>query len=111
MKYMFLLFNEETAVDLTPEQSQEYSAFGDTAQLRVEQVAGEALQPARTARVVRVRDGKAMVTDGPFIETKEQLGGFFLFDCPDLQTALDLAAKCPAAWTGSVEVRAIQEVG
>ena len=54
---------------------------------------------------------KQWCTDGPFIETKEQLGGYFLVDCPDLETALDLAAKCPTSWTGSVEVRAVQEFG
>jgi hypothetical protein len=111
MKYLLLLFHEKTAIDLTPEEEQEYLDFRDDARARLDGVSGEALQPARTASVVRVRDGKAMVTDGPFIETKEQLGGFFLLDCPDFETALEMAAKCPTSWTGSVEVRAVQEVG
>jgi hypothetical protein len=68
-------------------------------------IAGEALQPIATATTVRVRDGKRLVTDGPFAETKEQLGGFYLYEAANLDEALDLAAKIPDAKNGSIEVR------
>ena len=68
---------------------------------------GEALQPTTTATTVRVRDGEALVTDGPFAETKEDLGGFYLFECQDLDEAIELAARIPGAQHGSIEVRPI----
>ena len=68
-------------------------------------LAGEALQPIATATTVRVRDGKRLVTDGPFAETKEQLGGFYLIDVPNLDDAVHWAARCPVAAGGSIEVR------
>ncbi len=68
-------------------------------------IAGEALQPIATATTLRMRDGKRLVTDGPFAETKEQLGGFYLYDAANLDEALDLAAKIPDAKNGSIEVR------
>jgi hypothetical protein len=70
-------------------------------------VAGEALQPTATAKTVRVENGSQMVTDGPFAETKEQLGGFYLIDVPTEQEALDWAAKMPSLPRGSVEVRPV----
>jgi hypothetical protein len=70
-------------------------------------VAGEALHPTTSATTVRVRDGKALTTDGPFAETKEQLGGFYLLDCKDLDEAIEYAAKIPGASHGSVEIRPI----
>ena len=71
---------------------------------------GEALQPTGTATTVRVRNGKTHNTDGPFAETKEQLGGFYLIDVPSLDQALAWAAKCPGAAYGSIEVRPIMEI-
>ncbi len=68
---------------------------------------GNELQPTHSATTVRVRDGKVLKTDGPFAETKEQLGGFYLIDVPDLDAALKWAAQCPGAKTGSIEVRPI----
>jgi hypothetical protein len=68
-------------------------------------IAGEALQPIATATCVRIRDGKRLVTDGPFAETKEQLGGFYLYEAANLDEALDLAARIPDAKYGSIEVR------
>ncbi len=70
-------------------------------------VAGEALHPTATAQTVRVRDGEPLVTDGPFAETKEQLGGFYLIDVASREEALEWAAKIPAAPYGSVEARAV----
>ena len=70
---------------------------------------GKELDDIRTAKTVRVRDGKVVVTDGPFAETKEQIGGFFDINLPDLDTALDFAAKIPASEYGSIEVRPVVE--
>jgi hypothetical protein len=70
---------------------------------------GKELDDIRTAKTVRVRDGKVLVTDGPFAETKEQIGGFFDIKLPDLDTALDYAAKIPASEYGSIEVRPVVE--
>jgi hypothetical protein len=72
---------------------------------------GEALQPSTAATSVRVRDGETLVTDGPFAETKEELGGFYLFDCKDLDEAIELAARIPGAQHGTIEVRPILELG
>jgi hypothetical protein len=71
--------------------------------------AGEALQPTSTATTVRVRDGRTLTTDGPFAETKEQLGGYYVVDCKDLDEAIEVAAKIPGADGGSIEVRPIME--
>jgi hypothetical protein len=73
--------------------------------------AAEALQPVATATTVSVRDGRRIVTDGPFAETKEQLGGFYLVDVPSLDDALECAARIPGARTGRIEVRPIMELG
>jgi hypothetical protein len=70
---------------------------------------GEALRPSSGARTVRVRDGQRVVTDGPFAETKEQLGGYYVVDCPTLEDALEAAARIPGARSGAIEVRAIEE--
>src|SRR5688572_15452306 len=99
---MLLLYNEEPTeqgAPPTPEQMAPWITFGQEAEKVAHQTSGEALQPSMTATVVSVRDGKRMTTDGPFVETKEQLGGFYVFDCPNLDVALDLAAKIPWAST------------
>ncbi|MBV1911655.1 MAG: YciI family protein [Kangiellaceae bacterium] len=70
-------------------------------------VAGDALQPTDTATTVRVRDGKTVITDGPFAETKEQLGGYYLLECDSLDQAIEKAAQIPSAASGSIEVRPI----
>jgi hypothetical protein len=70
---------------------------------------GEALQPTPTGTTVRVRDGRTLTTDGPFAETKEQLGGYYLIECDNLDQAIEAAAKMPAAPNGAVEIRPIQE--
>jgi len=110
MKYVLLFFNEKTARDLTPAEHDSWVAFQDQARRDVTEVAAQALEPAATATVVTVRDGKRLTMDGPFVETKEQLGGFFLIDCENLEAALALAARVPIARTGHVEVRAVYEV-
>jgi hypothetical protein len=72
--------------------------------------AGEPLAPSTTATTVRVRDGRRLTTDGPFAETKEVLGGYYLLECDDLDTALDAAARCPGAAYGSIEVRPLLDL-
>jgi hypothetical protein len=86
---------------------QGYQTFSDHLQQSGAMRGGERLQPSHTATTVRVRDGETMLTDGPFAESKEQLGGFYLIDAPDLDAATKLAAQIPAASTGCIEVRPI----
>jgi len=87
-----------------------YQALGEELRGRGEYVAGAPLKPVATATTVRVRDGEQVVTDGPFAETKEQLGGFFLVEAPSFEQACEWAAKVPAAEYGSVEVRPVMPV-
>jgi hypothetical protein len=108
VKYMLLLFNEEGDKPPTPEEMATWQAFGEAAAKIATQVAGAALQPSGTASVVSVRNGDRIITDGPFIDTKEQLGGFYIFDCQNLDIALELAAKIPWAPTGHIEVRPVK---
>lgn len=110
MKYMFLLFNEERSEEPTPETMAPWMVFGEEAAKVATQVSSEALQPPETASVVSVRNGETIITDGPFIDTKEQLGGFYVFDCENLDLALELAAKIPWAPTGHIEVRPVMEI-
>src|SRR5207302_7560281 len=86
---------------------EQYRAFGESADGQI--VGGAELQPTRTATTVRVRDNETIVTDGPFAETKEQLGGFYLFECGSLDEAEALAAQIPGAATGAIELRPAQE--
>jgi hypothetical protein len=88
-----------------------YYAFTNDSRAAGVNRGGEALQPTSTATTVRVRDGKTVTTDGPFAETKEQLGGYYLFECKDLDEAIQWAAKIPGAKFGSIEVRPIWEFG
>jgi hypothetical protein len=86
------------------------NAFADECRRRGAFVAGHPLQPEHAATTVRVRDGEALITDGPFVETHEHLGGAYVLDCRDLDEALELAALCPMAEQGSIEVRPIVSV-
>jgi hypothetical protein len=86
-----------------------YNRFEDDVKAAGVKLAGEALQPTQTATTVRVRDGQIVTTDGPFAETREALGGFYMFECRDLDQAIEWAARIPGAATGSIEVRPIQE--
>ena len=83
-------------------------AFGEEVHGNGAFVAGEALESVSTATTVRVKDGERLVTDGPFAETKEQLGGFYLLDCKDLDEAIAYAAKIPGAQSGCIEVRPVR---
>jgi len=112
MKYLCLIYEkEEIFARLTPDESQnlmrEYFTFGDDIRNSGHYIAGQALQPVSTATTVRVRGGKVQSTDGPFAETKEQLGGFYMIEAKDLNDAIQVAARIPAARTGCVEVRPI----
>jgi hypothetical protein len=108
MKYMLLIYGaerEEWARLSEDEQkavSEEYFAVGRASGME----GGDQLQPAATATTVRVQDGRTLTTDGPFAETKEELGGYYLLDAPDLDAAIELAARIPAARLGgAIEVR------
>src|SRR5215211_7426573 len=111
MQYLVLIYSEEPTGAPDPAQigavMEEYNAYSQMLRDRGAFVSGEALQPTQTATTVRVRDGQTMTTDGPFAETKEALGGFYLVEAADLDEALAFAAACPAAQYGSVEVRPI----
>jgi hypothetical protein len=112
MKYAFLIYTDP---DLDAARSDEenqriidaYWKFEDVVASRTPVLAGEALGPAEAARSVRVREGKTLKTDGPFAETKEVLGGFYLLDCKDLDEALEFAAMIPSAVDGCIEVRPV----
>jgi hypothetical protein len=108
MKYLCLVYGEEELVRHVPDA--ECVACNEALQANGQRIAAEALQPVRTATTVRVRDGRATVTDGPFAETKEQLAGFYLIDVPDLDDAIRVAEKIPAARVGSVEIRPVREL-
>jgi hypothetical protein len=110
MKYALLIYTNETADAQASDEEkaatyQGYDAFGKEARDQI--VAGEALVPTSSATTVRVRDGQTLVTDGPFAETKEQLGGYYIVDCANLDEAIALAAKIPGAKVGSLEVRPV----
>jgi hypothetical protein len=87
----------------------EYFAFTEAIRKSGHYLSGEALQPVQTATTVRIRNGKLSTTDGPFAETKEQLGGYYLINARDLNDAIQVASRIPSAKLGSVEVRPIQE--
>ena len=108
MKYMLLLFDQKTANQLTEAESAAWYAYRDETRRTVDQeFGGLPLQPPSNATVVSMRNGQKVTTDGPFIETKEVLGGYFILDCDNLDTALDIASKAPCALTGHVEVRPV----
>ncbi len=113
MQYLLLIYTPEAVEAAMSPEAQEaymqgYFAFTKEVEDRKVLVGGEALQSISTATSVRVRDGKTVVTDGPFAETKEQLGGYYLLDCPNLDTAIEMAAKIPGAVHGTIEIRPIQ---
>ena len=88
-----------------------YFSYGAEADAAGVVIGGDALHATSTATSVQVRNGKVITIDGPFAETKEQLGGFYLFDCDDLDQAIDWAAKIPHASTGTIEIRPIAQLG
>ena len=112
MKYLLLICgNESELAKRTPSQGAAiFKEFGEFTQSIINTghfVAGERLQPTSTATTVRVRDGKTLTTDGPFAETKEQIGGYYIVEAKDIDDALAIAARIPAARWGSIEVRPI----
>jgi len=107
MKYLCLVYMEKDKLHTVPDS--ECLACGNGFRESGLLVAAEALQPVETATTVRVRNGKVSVTDGPFAETKEQLGGYFLIEAADLNEALQVASRIPSARIGSVEVRPLHE--
>ena len=116
MNYIFLIYEDETkqAAPDSPESNAifgRYMEFNKEVQAKNLLVAGEPLEPVATASTVAIRDGKVQVTDGPFAETKEQLGGFYILNCKDLDQALEYAAKIPTAESGRIEVRPIMDLG
>jgi hypothetical protein len=115
MKYALLLYSDEGAWDgLDPEAQGavmgEYEAVTEAMKRAGAYLGGEGLQGTITATTVRLRDGKPVVTDGPFVESKEVLGGFYLVECASLDEALDWAARIPDARLGGVEVRPVLDV-
>ena len=114
MKYMLLIYHDEQDWNRHTEAERQ-QIYGEYRQLIQEleaggkYLAGDELQPAATAKSVRVRDARQLVTDGPFAETREQLGGFFLIEANDLDEATSIAARIPSARTGSIEVRPVVE--
>ena len=107
MQYLLLIYENEKRFEhgYDPKEMADYQAFGKEFASKIQ--GGKALKPTSDATTVKVRDGKRLTTDGPFAETKEQLGGFYLVDAKDLDEALQLAAACPGAKYGSIEVRPI----
>jgi hypothetical protein len=114
MKYLLTIYGDESRyMDIGPAESgavmEAYGRFGAEAQGAGVLLGGEGLQPTATATTVRVRDGETMLTDGPFAETREQLGGYYLLECADLDEAARWAAKIPDAAHGAVEVRPVMD--
>jgi hypothetical protein len=114
MRYLCLIYDDETGWPPGPQTEAdafmgEYVAFTEAIRKSGHYLGGEALESVQTATTVRVRRGKVSTTDGPFAETKEQLGGFYLMEARDLNEAIQLAARIPSARQGSVEVRPVRE--
>jgi hypothetical protein len=112
MPYLLMIYRNEAELgklDAAARKAMtaEYGAFTQSIIQSGHFKAGDGLQPTSTATTVRVRDGKTLTTDGPFAETREQLGGYYLIEAKDLDTALSIAARIPGARTGSIEVRPI----
>lgn len=114
MQYLCLIYKDEREWARLPSAESErimgeFSAYADSIKKSGHYVGGSALEPTHAATTVRVRQGKVSTTDGPFAETKEQLGGYFLLTARDLNEAIQLASRIPAARLGSVEVRPLME--
>ena len=112
MQYLLLIYSNEADEPQpgTPEGDSHYNAymkFSEEVKQKNVCLGSNALNPVSTATTVRARDGKTVTTDGPFAETKEQLGGYYLLDCKDLDEAIEYAAKIPSARIGSVEIRPV----
>jgi hypothetical protein len=115
MEYMLLIYSNETEnKKMTPAEQSEmfqgYMTFTQDLTRSGKNKGGNPLEPAATATTVRVRNGKTTVTDGPFAETKEQLGGYYLVEAKDLDEAISIASRIPGAKVGSIEVRPIRKI-
>jgi hypothetical protein len=116
MQYLLLIYGNEAAWAAMPQEEMgkmygEYFAYTEDIKKSGHYIGGNPLQPVSTATTVQVRGGKQTVTDGPFAETKEQLGGYYLVEAKDLDEAISLGARIPGAKVGSIEVRPIQSIG
>lgn len=116
MKYMLLIYDAEQDWGKLSEAEQgkiysEYGQFSQEIRASGNYLAGAQLQPIATASSVRLRDGKQLVTDGPFAETHEQLGGYYLVEAANLDEAVAIAARIPSARMGTIEVRPVVEMG
>ena len=114
MKYLCLIYEDEKAwQNMTKNDMEkvlkEYREFGDSIKKAGQYIGGNALQPTNTATSVRVRNGKVSTSDGPYVETKEQLGGYYLINANDMKDAVQVAARIPGAKHGTIEVRPIME--
>jgi hypothetical protein len=113
MRYALLVCIDET-IELTEEdverQLSEFTGFQDEMQARGVLVTRERLRPTSLSTTVRVRDGGLVVADGPFAETKEQIAGFYIIDCEDLDEAIEVASRNPGARVGTIEVRPVWEI-
>ena len=112
MKFLALIYQAESMyTDASPEEAgaifAAHGAFSEAAGKAGVYAGGEGLQPVATSTTIRVRDDERMLTDGPYAETKEQLGGYYLLECKDLDDALNWAARIPEARTGAIEVRPV----
>ena len=114
MRYLYLIYENEKAWETMPKEEAdavfgEYFSFTEGIRQSGHHLGGEPLQPTHTATTVRVRNGKVSTTDGPFAETKEQLGGYYLINARDLNDAIQVASRIPSARYGAIEVRPIME--
>ncbi len=112
MKYMLLIYMEEHAMNETEREHcyVESTALAHQLKSNGQYLAASPLQPVSTATTVRIREGKRLVTDGPFAETREQLGGYYLIDAKNLDDAIGIAARIPGARVGTVEIRPVIEI-
>jgi len=114
MKYLCLIYSDEKNLATMSKSDMdalmsEYNQFTESIKKSGQYIGGEALQPVHTATTVRIRNGKMSTTDGPFAETKEQLGGFYFIEARDLNDAIQVASRIPSAKHGSIEVRPIED--
>lgn len=116
MQFLCLIYEAESLMASRTEEEngqifQQYMTYTDDIKSSGHFVGGEALQPISTATTIRIRDGESVITDGPFAETKEQLGGYYLLECNSLDEAIEQASKIPSAKYGTIEIRPIMVFG